>query len=117
MIFVRKTENAGNEIVEQIRKYAEFGHVVITKDDCISFMARIAPRKRLNFSIQMNGIIITGKEICLGNYYKNIKTDNGIYADEINYTHLELGGTSVYFEKNHSVELSDDNTLSFEICG
>ena len=115
MIFVR--ENKFNEIVNEIREMAKDGTVEITKDDCISFQAKVAKGKRLNFSIQLNGIIIQGKEISLGNYYKNLKTDDGIYADKVEYTHLTLDKTSLSLTTPtyKGLNLSYDNYLSFEL--
>ena len=128
MIFCYDKETAGNEIVEEIRKLAKEGVVEITKDDCISIKAKIANRKRLDFSIQTKGIIIQGKEICLGNYYKNIKSEKEdvfgdgellttrIYADEIQYTHLSIDKTSIDF-KSDEFNLDYEDDLSFEVAG
>lgn len=117
MIFVR--ENNFQDIVTEIREMAKEGYVEITKDDCISFKAKIAKRLRCNFSIQLNGIIITGKEISIGNYHKNIKTDDGIYADKIEYTHLRLDKTSLSLTTPtyNGLNLDWDNDLSFELAG
>lgn len=123
MIFVRQNQNL-NEIVEEIRKMAENGNVEILKDDCISFKAKIAKGKRINFCIQVKGIIIEGKSITLGNYYKNIKTEKEdvfgdgellttrIYADVIEYDHLRLDKTSLYIRE---MDIDWDNHLSFEL--
>lgn len=120
MLFCTNQNTAGNQIVDEIRNMAKNGLVVITKDDCCSIKAKIPKYQKYHFSIQMNGILLQGREICLGNYYKNIKTDeNGvIYANEYFYHHLTLDGKqSIYLggNNNMSVELNEQNDLSFEL--
>lgn len=102
MKFIRTKENAGNQIVDEIRAIEKAGLCEITKDDNVSIQAKA--KRRIAFSVQYEGFIFQAKEICV--------CTEDFKADELNYDYMFLDNNAIDLRR---VDFSNNKRMSIEM--